>query len=191
MTKKIDQKDGTLLINTARKAILSELMGQESHPLDVDNLPPIFNEAGASFVTLTINGVLRGCVGSLEATQPLIRDVRDRAIAAAFYDPRFPPLTKDEYELIKVEVSRLTPPQKLMYSTPEDLVTQLRPGIDGVVLHHQSKRATFLPQVWTQLPTPEVFLGRLCVKMGLDSSAWRENHLAVEIYQVEKFIEKD
>jgi AmmeMemoRadiSam system protein A len=191
MTKSLTRQEGKILLDTARQAIQNHLEGKQSPAIELEGLSRELKKDGACFITLTIDGVLRGCVGSIEATQPLIKDVRDRAIGAAFQDPRFPALNLDEYPNLKIEVSRLTSPEKLDYSTPEDLVTKLRPGIDGVILHHQFRRATFLPQVWDQLPEPEQFLERLCQKMGLDGLAWKKHHLEVEIYQAEKFIEND
>ena len=191
MTKYITQEEGNHLITTARKAIEAHLKGDEMPALDLAGVSPVLKEMGASFVTLTINRMLRGCVGSIEATQPLIKDVQARAVGAAFNDPRFPPLRPEEYPGVEVEVSRLTPPVKLEYSTPEELIDRLRPGIDGVILSYQFRRATFLPQVWDQLPDPELFLGRLCLKMGLASSTWQTDQMGVETYQVEKFSEGD
>lgn len=191
MTKKLTSQEGQVLLKTARQAIENHLNGEISPPINFDDYTPGLIEKGACFITLTINGILRGCIGSMEASQPLIKDVRERAVGAAFQDPRFPGLKKNEYPDLKIEVSRLTSPEKLQYSTPDDLVDKLRPGIDGVILKHNSRRATFLPQVWEQLTDPELFLERLCMKMGLDPSAWKDHYLEVEIYQAEKFIESD
>jgi AmmeMemoRadiSam system protein A len=121
----------------------------------------------------------------------LIQDVRDRAVGAAFGDPRFPSLTTSELENTVIEISALTKPKPLIYDTPEDLARKLRVGIDGVILKGQFRRATFLPQVWEKLPDPDLFLSRLCQKMGLAPDAWRHDKLEAEIYQVEKFTEKD
>jgi AmmeMemoRadiSam system protein A len=182
---------GEILIKTVRQTLETRLSGQQIHPLDMDDIPSELQEQGASFVTLTKRGQLRGCVGSIEATLPFIQDVQERAIGAGFDDPRFPPITEAELPEIRIEVSLLTKPELLEYQSPDDLVKKLRPGIDGVILKNQYRRATFLPQVWEQLPTPEIFLDRLCLKMGLDPAAWRTIHLQVEIYQVEKFVEAE
>lgn len=189
MTKKLTLREGQILLKTARQTIENHLNGEVDPPINLDDYPPGITEFGACFVTLTMNGVLRGCIGTIEASQPLIKDVQDRAIGAAFHDPRFPGVTLEEYPDLIIEVSRLTNPEKLEYSTPDDLLNKLRPGIDGVILKHNFRRATFLPQVWEQLPDPALFLGRLCLKMGLDPTAWKDYHLDVEIYQAEKFIE--
>jgi len=191
MAKKLTPQEGQILLTTARQAIENHLNGETIPPIRLEDYPSGIKEKGACFVTLTINGILRGCIGSIEASQPLIKDVQDRAIGAAFEDPRFPGLKLNEYPDLKIEVSCLTKPEILQYSTTDDLVNKLRPGIDGVILKHNFRRATFLPQVWEQLPDPELFLGRLCIKMGLDLSAWKDHHLDVEIYQAEKFIEND
>jgi len=191
MTKKLTSQEGQILLRAARQAIRNHLNGESIPKLDLENYSTGLSGDGASFVTLTLHGVLRGCIGSIEASQPLVNDVQDRAVGAAFNDPRFPKLKPEEYPEIKIEVSRLTPPEKLQYSSPDDLLEKLQPGIDGVILRKNLNRATFLPQVWEGLPDPEQFLGRLCMKMGLDSAAWRNQHLDVEIYRVEKFIEND
>lgn len=191
MTTKLTHQEGQELLAAARQVIENQLKGEENPPLELENYSPGLIEKGASFVTLTKQGVLRGCIGSIEATQPLIRDVQERALGAAFHDPRFPELKSEELPDLKIEVSRLTSPERLSYSSPEDLVSKLRPGIDGVILSQNFRRATFLPQVWEQLPDPELFLGRLCLKMGLDPEAWRDRHLKVETYQAEKFTESD
>jgi len=189
MTKRITPREGQILLRTARQAIENNLHGEADPPLNLDDFSDHLTEPGACFVTLTVNGVLRGCIGSIEASQPLIKDVQERAVGAAFHDPRFPGLTLEEYPDLEIEVSCLTNPERLAYSTPDDLLGKLRPGIDGVILRHNFRRATFLPQVWEQLPDPNQFLGRLCLKMGLDQNAWKDHHLDVEIYQAEKFIE--
>lgn len=191
MTNQLSGEEQKLLLETARNAIWKELNKEEKLPLVMDEYSPILQEKGACFITLKKKGVLRGCVGSIEVVQPLIQDVRDRAVAAAFQDYRFPPLTLPEFDEIRIEISRLTQPCKLNYEDAEDLINKLRPRIDGVILRYQTRRATFLPQVWEQLPNPELFLNRLCIKMGLDQSAWKSVKLQVETYQVEKFQEEN
>jgi AmmeMemoRadiSam system protein A len=138
---------------------------------------------------LTIHGELRGCIGALEAYQPLSEDVREHAIAAALKDPRFPPVSENELSRIHIEVSRLTSPTALEYANSDDLLKKLRPHIDGVILWHGHRRATFLPQVWEKIPDPVEFLEELCYKMGERGNLWREAKLQVFIYQVEEFHE--
>ena len=189
MTSQISISEGKILLDTARQAIRQELEKQPLPAIILEDVPEVLGELGASFVTLTLDGVLRGCVGSIIATDPLIIDVQERSVAAAFHDPRFPPLTKEEFSRVKIEVSCLSAPEELHYETPEELATSLRPGVDGVILSYNFRRATFLPQVWKQLPSPELFLGRLCQKMGLDPKAWMSHDFEVETYQVDKFSE--
>ena len=191
MTNQLSGEEQKLLLETARNAIRQKLDKEEILPLVIDEYSPKLQEKGACFITLKKKGVLRGCVGSIEAVQPLIQDVSERAVAAAFEDYRFPPLTLPELDEIRIEISRLTQPCNLSYEDPEDLIAKLRPRIDGVILRYQTRRATFLPQVWEQLPSPELFLNRLCVKMGLDQAVWRSAKLQVETYQVEKFQEEN
>ncbi|RME33798.1 MAG: AmmeMemoRadiSam system protein A [Gammaproteobacteria bacterium] len=141
--------------------------------------PPL-SEPGASFVTLKIGGMLRGCIGSLEAYRPLVEDVARNAFAAAFEDPRFPPLSPAEYPSLRISVSVLTPREPLPFTDEADLLSRLRPGEDGLVIEQDGRRATFLPAVWEELPEPEQFLAHLKMKAGiygpLDGSrgrAWR------------------
>ncbi len=190
MTNELSAGDRSVLLKIARWAIQSKLSGEEVPGIELENYSPPLREPGASFVTLTKKGILRGCVGSIEAIQALVIDVMDRAVGAAFHDYRFPSLTQSELSAVRIEISRLTPPRSLSYNSPDDLIRLLRPGIDGVILSFQSRRATFLPQVWTQLTAPEDFLGRLCIKMGLDQLSWKTSKMQVEIYQAEKFQEE-
>jgi len=148
-------------------------------------------ENGASFVTLTIHDNLRGCIGALEAHQPLAEDVREHAIASALEDPRFLPVVESEISSIRIEVSRLTAPRLLEYSSSEDLLKKLKPRVDGVILKDDFRRATFLPQVWEKLPDPVDFLDQLCMKMGASKKLWRGAKLQVYVYQVEEFHETD
>lgn len=180
----------TTLLALAREALERGVRGQRLLEIDLDSLTPALREIGASFVTLTGHGQLRGCIGTLEAHQPLAEDVREHAIAAALEDYRFPPVSPRELDEIEIEISRLTRTEPLSYDNPEDLERKLRPGIDGVVLRDRFRRATFLPQVWQQLPEPELFLNHLCQKMGVPRDYWRCNPLTVEIYQVEEFREE-
>ena len=142
-----------------------------------------------TFVTLTIDHQLRGCIGSLAATASILDGVSDNALNAAFHDPRFPPLGKTELEAVHIEVSVLSEPIPLTYSDADDLLARLRPGIDGVIIKKGSASATFLPQVWDQLPQPETFLSHLCKKAGLPAGQWREGNLKVRVYQVQYFEE--
>jgi AmmeMemoRadiSam system protein A len=190
MAKEISQQDQQLLLKLARNTIQAYLDGDELPEVNLSDYSQVLKENGACFITLTIEGRLRGCVGSIEATQPLILDVRDRAYGAAFQDYRFPNLTKEELQDVRIEISCLTQPRQLVFSSPEDLSRLIRPGVDGVILKHEGRRGTFLPQVWKQIADAEVFLGRLCLKMGLDPNAWKTEKMEVEIYQTLKFQEE-
>lgn len=148
--------------------------------------PAWLDEPAATFVTLTLHGQLRGCIGSLEARRPLYDDVTRNAHAAAFGDPRFPPLAADEFPGIDIEVSVLTAPQPLEFSSEADALRRLRPGIDGVILQCGSRRATLLPQVWEQLPEPREFMRHLKLKAGLPADLAAEG-MKLAVYQVERF----
>ena len=189
MGEGLSTEERSILLRLARHAIESGVRRQPLDMLDIAALPEQLREPGATFVTLTERDMLRGCVGALEAYQPLAEDVREHAIAAALEDYRFPPVRPEEVPWIKIEISRLTAPIPLDYDRPEDLLKLLRPGIDGVILREGLRRATFLPQVWEKLPDPREFLGHLCLKMGVDSNYWRYHKLQVYIYQVEDFYE--
>ena len=186
---KLTTEEKQNLLRLARQALEMGVRGQKLPPLDLTPMPPRLQEQGASFVTLTIHGNLRGCIGALEPYQPLADDVREHAVAAALQDYRFPKVKPEELSHIQIEVSRLTIPVPLEYNSPEDLLTKLRPGIDGVLLRDGVRRATFLPQVWEKIPAPADFLDNLCYKMGDSPELWRKKHLDVSTYQVEEFHE--
>jgi AmmeMemoRadiSam system protein A len=177
------------LLKIARKALVEGVTHHTLIDLDLQALPERLQEPGTSFVTLTIHGELRGCIGALEAHQPLAQDVAEHAVAAALEDFRFPPVDCDELPEIEIEISRLTPSNKLDYEIPADLCERLRPGVDGVILRYAGRRATFLPQVWEKIPDPEQFLSYLCQKMGAHPDLWRHTRLEVFTYQVEEFKE--
>jgi AmmeMemoRadiSam system protein A len=185
----LTDEEKRFLLRLARESIEHAVRGEKLSPLNQESLTPHLSENGASFVTLTINGQLRGCIGALEAYQPLVDDVREHAVAAALQDPRFPQLDESELKQIHIEVSRLTAPLPLLYSSPEDLLARLNPHVDGVILRDGFRRATFLPQVWEQLPDAEGFLSHLCAKMGARANLWRDTKLQVHVYQVEEFHE--
>ena len=189
MSEKLTQEEKQLLLKLARQALESGVRGQPLPPLDPVTLTPTLRAEGASFVTLTERGELRGCIGALEPSQSLAEDVREHAIAAALQDYRFPPVEEHELPQIEIEVSRLTLPEPLEYTTPEDLLARLRPGADGVILQDGFRRATFLPQVWEKVSDKEEFLSHLCLKMGASPDLWRRKHLEVLVYHVEEFHE--
>jgi AmmeMemoRadiSam system protein A len=187
---RLSPEEQQTLLKLARQALEQALItGAGLAPLDLAALTPRLRQNGASFVTLTIAGSLRGCIGALEAYQPLAEDVREHAVAAALEDPRFPPVEFLDLPVIRIEISRLTPPIPLEYVTCEELLGRLRPHVDGVILSDGYRRATFLPQVWEKIPGPADFLDNLCYKMGTEPGLWRRKHLDVQIYEVEEFHE--
>ncbi len=189
-TEPLNAEERAYLLTLARETI-AEATGRKATAASHPPAPPRLNAPGATFVTLhTRDGELRGCIGSLMAHRPLVEDVRENALAAAFRDPRFPQMKAAELPNIVIEVSVLTAPQPLDYDGADDLIRKLRPHIDGVIIERGWNRATFLPQVWEQLPAPEEFLTHLCYKAGLPGNAWRWPDLEVSIYQVEEFAEK-
>jgi uncharacterized protein len=190
MQEKLTLEEQRILLRLAREAMKRGVRGEEIPPLEFDFLPARLCEQGSSFITLTVRGQLRGCIGGLEASLPLAEDVRNHAIAAALKDPRFPPVKEDELDGIQIEISRLTCPIPLEYRDANDLLSKLRPHVDGVVLHDDLyRRATFLPQVWEKIPDCEEFLSNLCYKMGLEPGLWRRKHFEVLTYEVEEFHE--
>lgn len=189
-TNKLTRAEKDTLLKIARHALEEKIRGKKHLPLNAaSQTTPLLQSDGATFVTLTINGQLRGCIGALEPYQPLIDDVREHAISAALNDYRFPQVRADELDQISIEISRLTAPVPLSYTDADDLIAKLRPNIDGVVLIDGHKRATFLPQVWEQLPNAEEFLSHLCQKMGVAGNLWKKKKLDILIYQVEEFSE--
>jgi AmmeMemoRadiSam system protein A len=188
-TQFIPDIDRTVLLEIARKSIELASNGKRLPTVDLNKYPDILRNDGASFVTLTINGALRGCIGTLEAYQPLILDVVEHAVAAAVDDFRFHPVRPEEVSSISIEISVLTKPVRLNYSGLDDLLDKLEPGKDGVILKDGRMRATFLPQVWEQLPDKNEFLSHLCSKMGASSGLWKIKNLEVFTYQVEEFHE--
>ena len=188
-TNKLSEDEKQTLLRIARESMQRAVKKEKLASLDLNSMSGLLRVDGASFVTLTIRGDLRGCIGALEPYQPLALDVREHAIAAALEDPRFPPVSPSELDQIEVEVSRLTVPEGLEYKDAEDLLAKLRPHVDGVILRDGFRRATFLPQVWDKIPDQTGFLENLCYKMGASPNLWRQKHLEVLIYQVEEFHE--
>ncbi|MEW8507032.1 MAG: AmmeMemoRadiSam system protein A [Candidatus Thiodiazotropha sp.] len=140
----------------------------------------------ASFVTLLLHGALRGCIGHLEACLPIIEDVAENAYAAAFRDPRFPPLTATERANLEIHISALTPAEPVAFDSEADLIAKIRPFEDGLILVEGHHRGTFLPSVWESLPDSRVFLNHLKQKAGLPATHWSET-LEVFRYQTESF----
>ena len=180
-----------LLLQIARQSIASAfgLAPEVDKEALVAEYPELAKEQ-ATFVTLTINGQLRGCIGSIIPHRRLIDDLVANARAAAFEDPRFSPLTREEFENVDIEVSLLTVPKELPYTDTEDLRKKIRPGVDGVILQLDGRQATFLPQVWEELNDFDLFFAHLCLKAGLPQNCLAY-HPLIFTYQVEKFKECD
>ncbi|MCX6039405.1 MAG: AmmeMemoRadiSam system protein A [Chloroflexi bacterium] len=189
MGEQLTPEEKQTLLRLARQALEAGVRGGPLPRLDEASLTPALRAEGASFVTLTVGGNLRGCIGALEPYQPLAEDVREHAVAAALEDYRFPTVQESELAGIEIEVSRLTVPVPLEYTDADDLLAKLHPGMDGVILRDAFRRATFLPQVWEKIPDPAEFLANLCYKLGAAPDTWRRKHLEVLIYQVEEFHE--
>jgi AmmeMemoRadiSam system protein A len=177
---------GPVLLAIARAAVGSAL----DEPLPAPEDAPWLKKRGACFVTLTQRGRLRGCMGSLDARQPLLADVKENAVAAATRDWRFAPLTPEELPLTRIEVSLLSPLEPMTFTSEADALAQLRPGVDGVVFECGRYRSTFLPQVWEQLPTPQEFMARLKYKSGLPADFWSDE-VGLQRYSVQKWKEPE
>lgn len=190
MENLLQENERQLLLGIARQAIDEAVCGRKVRKLDLTVLPTRLQQTEATFVTLTRRGLLRGCMGALEARVPLARDVQNHAVAAALEDPRFPQVQPAELAEIHIEISRLTAPEPLAYDSPDQLLRLLKPGVDGVILKSGHRRATFLPQVWEKIPQPEEFLEHLCLKLGTTADFWRLNNPEVYTYQVEEFQEQ-
>jgi AmmeMemoRadiSam system protein A len=185
----LSSEEGEQLLIYARQALESWINEGVFPHLDLKDVRPHLRQLGSSFITLTIDERLRGCVGALEPTMPLAQDVQQHAIAAATQDFRFPPVQPFELSEIAIEVSCLTTPKLLEYDSPDDLLQLLRPNIDGVVMMDGTRRATFLPQVWQKIPDHRSFLKLLCQKMGSPPDTWFKKKLKIFTYQVQEFHE--
>jgi len=171
---------GKTLLDLARAAIRRGLAAGEPPRLNISDMPEELRTPGAAFVTLTLDGQLRGCIGSLQAYRPLAADISDNAYNAAFRDPRFPPLTPAELDDLKVHISILTPSEPLEFASEDDLLARLRPGTDGLIIAAAGRRGTFLPSVWEQLPDRRDFLRHLKLKAGLPPDYWSDD---VEVWR--------
>ena len=189
MSERLTDGEKQTLLKLARESIELVVREKTLPKLNLDSFTPLLQQKGASFVTLTIQKELRGCIGALEAYQPLVEDVREHAIAAALEDPRFLPVEKNELNRIRIEVSILSVPQVLSYDSSKDLIQKLKPHVDGVTIKYGERKATFLPQVWEKIPDLSEFMNQLCYKMIGQANLWRETKLQVFTYQVEEFQE--
>lgn len=174
------------LMKTARDSILCGLRQGEPLRVTSTDFSPELQAERASFVTLNRSGLLRGCIGHLEASLPLVEDVAENAFSAAFRDPRFPPLSENEVADLEIHISVLTPAEAMSFDSEADLLRQIRPGVDGLILVDGFAKGTFLPSVWESLPSAEDFLRHLKNKAGLPENHWSET-LQVYRYETESF----
>ena len=186
----LNTKDKKTLLKLARQSIQTGL--DNGVPVSINDLDydSALQVKAACFVTLTINHQLRGCIGHLEAIQPLVKDVAENAFSAAFRDPRFPALSKDELSRCDLEISVLTPPQPMSFDSEADLLDQIQPGTDGLILEDGLKRGTFLPSVWESLPEKQQFWDHLKLKAGLPVNHWSDS-VKVSRYHSLAFSEED
>jgi len=177
---------GPLLLELARTAIQTHL--EHDKPMDDHagpDMPAPLRQPGACFVTLKKHGQLRGCIGSPQAWRPLAEDLCDNAVKAACKDPRFPPLSAAEWPEVSVSVSVLTPPTTMSFADQADLLAQLRPGVDGLIIEDAGRRALFLPSVWEQLPDKRQFLAHLKQKAGMTADHWSPDFKALRFEAIE------
>ncbi len=174
------------LLHVARDAIRHRLSSRENYNIDLNLVTPLLQETRATFVTLNRQGALRGCIGSLVPQRPLIVDVANNALAAAFKDPRFQPLTVDEYRDVDIHISILSPAEALSVSDRQALIDVLRPGTDGLIIEENGHRATYLPSVWDQIGDAATFVAELRRKAGLPQDGWTPD-TKVFRYQTEEF----
>ncbi len=191
MEQKLSKTDGALLLKLARQSIQNQLAGQQDkdESLESDLPENLKRQNRGTFVSLHKKGDLRGCIGNIGPVKTLAQGVLENARHAAFNDSRFQALSQQELDETIIEVSILTVPQEIEYSDYNDLISKLRPGVDGVMIKKAYQSATFLPQVWEQLTEPEQFLNHLCIKAGLAPEEWKAGDLCVSVYQVQSFEE--
>ncbi len=190
MQKKLNSEEKKYLLSLARRSIKKFLDTGSRIDVDPSDVPSErLSEDGACFVTLHIGADLRGCIGSLEAHRPLVMDVADNAVAAAFGDPRFYPLTTEEFGKVKISISVLTKPECLPVKDSDDLLKKLKPGKHGLIMEKGTARATFLPAVWEQLPEKEEFLNHLSLKACLARDGWKSVDCRFFVYEAEEFSE--
>lgn len=169
------QQEKQILLDLAKSSILHGLQTGQPLKIDAADFPPELLELSATFVTLHKNHELRGCIGMLKAVRPLAEDIAENAFAAAFRDHRFPPLAADEFEQLVIHVSILTQPEPISFDSEEDLLAQLQPGVDGLIIEENGRRGTFLPSVWEALPNRKQFLRHLKQKAGLPADYWSDS----------------
>jgi len=186
----LSQEEKRELLRLARESIQHGLSSGRALQVDIDSYPAHLKDKLACFVTLNRNGALRGCIGHLEAIQPLIKDVAENAYAAAFRDPRFPQLSEEEMHGLEIHISILSPSEPIEFDSEPGLIAQIRPGIDGLILKHRGHQGTFLPSVWESLPDTITFLNQLKRKAGLAADFWSDDILIFR-YTTESFSDSD
>ena len=182
----LNQDQRRILLDIAGHSIQEGMEKGAALSVDPADYAAELQASRACFVTLNKQGRLRGCIGHLQAIQPLVTDVADNAFAAAFRDPRFPPLQQPEYPELEIHISVLSPPEPMQFDSQQDLLQQIRPGIDGLILKDGSFRGTFLPSVWESLPKAVDFLNQLKLKAGLPTDHWSDT-VVVSRYTTESF----
>ena len=182
----LSEEEQQTCLQVARESIMHGFEGAGALQVNPSDYSSNLQEKFSSFVTLYKYGKLRGCIGALQATQPLINDISEHAYAAAFQDPRFPALVENEYEHIDIKISVLGNPEKINFINEEDLLKKIRPNIDGLILEHGYNRGTFLPSVWEQLPDKNKFLNHLKIKAGFTSDWW-DNAVKISRYETFSF----
>jgi len=187
---RLDAAERHTLLELAKQSIEHGLREGCPIPVDPSDYSGALEKQGAAFVTLHREGVLRGCIGHLTAVQPLVLDVADNAFAAAFRDPRFPPLTELELADLSIEISVLSPSEPLAFTSEGELLRMIEPGRDGLILEDGHARGTFLPTVWGSLPDPRDFLRHLKQKAGLSPNHWSDR-IRISRYRTETFSEQD
>jgi len=189
----LSKKQGNILVRLARQTIAHHLHLPVDAPVrEAELADPDLQAKRGVFVTLNKQGALHGCIGSLVGQEAIIDGVRRHALNAAFHDTRFSPVTADEVPDLRIDISILSAPRPLAYNDGENLLKKLQPHVDGVILRAPGgASATFLPQVWEQLPDPQLFLRHLCLKAGLPQTAWQSGQLEIDTYQVQHFEENE
>ncbi|MCU7939540.1 MAG: AmmeMemoRadiSam system protein A [gamma proteobacterium symbiont of Bathyaustriella thionipta] len=180
------QEEQQILHDIAQKSIQTGLTQQHPLAVTLNDYAEHLQQKRATFVTLNINKQLRGCIGTLKPFRALVDDISHNAYAAAFSDPRFPALRQAEFSQLDYHLSILSDTSPMAFNSEADLLTQIRPGIDGLVLSDQNQQGTFLPSVWEQLPTAEEFLQQLKRKAGFPADYWSDS-LSIRRYTVESF----
>ncbi len=192
-TSELTRSEGQILVRLARQTLINHFFPETPlHEITASDLQNnCFQQFNGTFVTIKKNGRLRGCIGNIMPQQSIPEGIRQNTIQAAIHDSRFPPLRAEELDQVHISISILSQPQALPYINGQDLLAKLRPHVDGVILRKGNAGATFLPQVWEQLPDKSAFLSALCRKAGLPPSAWQETPLEVFTYQAQYFDEKN